>query len=325
MTSGVYLNGSSLCAAGELEGQFVLVYYDSALHERIVDVLVVEVTRPRTEVVYGATVGQMLQPSGRGYDISGLVANPVTLSEPDSYGPYLYQHQGTYGYSPKHKAVFALRPTDDKTRNQTQIHWAEVDNQGVSWPFEIDEYIVRWPEDISIFVRTGNKNAPGKGIEIPADYQCELQKYQEGEDGLPQFHASAAADGVFSSYAPGKCLLKLAASDNVWVVPFQSVLRTDTTWFTLEPQTATVGERIFARGGSVAGLAKGRSVPLTAGAPGWIYEPNSDRIWNPDLYSADGKGWTTTAWQPPRDSSLHPWTVELAPNSVETVTIGLTK
>lgn len=41
--------------------------------------------------------------------------------------------------------------------------------------------------------------------------------------------------------------------------------------------------------------------------------------------TADGKGWTTTAWQPPRDASLYPWTVELAPNSVETVTIGLTK
>ena len=41
--------------------------------------------------------------------------------------------------------------------------------------------------------------------------------------------------------------------------------------------------------------------------------------------TADGKGWTTTAWQPPRESALYPWTVELAPNSVETVTIGLTK
>ena len=39
--------------------------------------------------------------------------------------------------------------------------------------------------------------------------------------------------------------------------------------------------------------------------------------------TADVKGWTTTAWQPPRDSALYPWTVELAPNSVETVTIGI--
>ena len=39
--------------------------------------------------------------------------------------------------------------------------------------------------------------------------------------------------------------------------------------------------------------------------------------------TADGKGWTTTAWQPPRESALYPWTVELAPNSVETVTIGI--
>ena len=39
--------------------------------------------------------------------------------------------------------------------------------------------------------------------------------------------------------------------------------------------------------------------------------------------TADGKGWTTTAWQPPRESALYPWTVELAPNSVETVTSGI--
>ena len=39
--------------------------------------------------------------------------------------------------------------------------------------------------------------------------------------------------------------------------------------------------------------------------------------------TADGMGWTTTAWQPPRESALYPWTVELAPNSVETVTIGI--
>ena len=39
--------------------------------------------------------------------------------------------------------------------------------------------------------------------------------------------------------------------------------------------------------------------------------------------TADGKGWTTTAWQPPRAADVYPWTVELAPNSVETVTIGI--
>ena len=295
VTSGLYIDYSSgdprLLAAGELEGQVVLVYYDSALHERIVDVQVVEVTRPRTEVVRGAKIGEMLRPSGRGYNASGLVASPVTLTAPDAFGPYLYQHQGTYGYSPKHKAVFPLRPTDDKTRNQTQIHWAETDNQGVSWPFEIDEYIVKWPDEMDVFVRTGDRNAPGKGIEIPTDYQCELQPYQEGEDGLPQYHATAPANGVFSSYAAGKCLLKLTADDNVWFMPVQSVLRTDRTWFTLKPQTTTVGERIFARDGSAAGLAERRMVYLDGGVPGWIYEPKSDRIWNPDFYSADGKGW----------------------------------
>lgn len=40
------------------------------------------------------------------------------------------------------------------------------------------------------------------------------------------------------------------------------------------------------------------------------------------VYSENGgKSWTTAAWQPPRDSDVRPWTVEVPANTVQTVTI----
>ena len=42
------------------------------------------------------------------------------------------------------------------------------------------------------------------------------------------------------------------------------------------------------------------------------------------VYSEDGgRSWTTIAWQPPRESDLYPWTVEVPANTVQTVTICL--
>ena len=288
--SGVHIAGSALYAAGRLEGQFVLVYYDSPLRERIVDVQVVEVTKPSTVVMRG-TVGTALKPSGRGYGIAGLTASVTSLDAPDNYGPYLYQHIALYNYSPRNRAVFPLRPTDDKTRNQTQIYWMETDNQGVSWPFEIDEYLVSWPEDIPVFVRSGDIGKPGAPIAIPGEYTAELQKYQEGLDGLPFFHATAPQDGAYSTYAEGRSLLKLSANDTVWFLPVLSVLRTNRSWFTLEPASAKVGEILSMRGGSVSGLAEGRTIPTDRSVPGFVHEPESDPVWNASLYSADGTGW----------------------------------
>ena len=42
------------------------------------------------------------------------------------------------------------------------------------------------------------------------------------------------------------------------------------------------------------------------------------------VYSEDGgKTWTTAAWQPPRESALYPWTLDVPANTIQTVTINL--
>ena len=289
--SGLYVDESggkkTIYAAGELKGQVVMAYYDSASYDRIVDVQTIEISKPQTDV-RRSTVGAELKPSGRGYDISGLEASPTTLEDYDAKGPFLYQHKGLYAYSPKNGSVFALRPSNDKTRNQTQIYWLERDRQGVSWPFEVDEYLVSWPDDAAKFVRGDDVSTPGRGILIPEGLTAELMPWQEDRGGVTN-HARAVADGEFVTYGPGRSLLKITGDDNIWFLPVESILRTDTTWFDLSVETVVkVGSAVELRGGSVSGLAPGRTLAVDATAPGYIYEPKSDKVWNPEIYSADG-------------------------------------
>ena len=292
--SGLYIDETSakktLYAAGELQGQVVMVYYDSSSPDhRIVDVQTIEVSRPRTDVRI-ASVGDELKPSGRGYSIAGLTASPTHLDAPegDSKGPYLYQHKGTYPYSPKNGSVFALRPTDDTTRNQTQIYWMEVDRQGVSWPFEVDEYLVDWPADAVKFVRSDRSDMPGRGIPIPEDYTAEIMKWQEDLGNVAN-HAREVGNDGFVTYGPGRSLLKITGDDNIWFLPVESILRTDPEWFDLSTETlARVGTLIGLRGGSVSGLAAGKKLAVDASIPGYIYEPQSSPVWNPEIYSESG-------------------------------------
>lgn len=289
--SGLYVDdvggNKTLYAAGELKGQVVMAYYDSANYDRIVDVQTIEISQPQTDV-RRATVGAELRPSGRGYDVTGLEASPTTLEDFDTMGPFLYQHQGLYVYSPKNGSVFALRPSDDKTRNQTQIYWMEMDRQGVSWPFEVDEYLVSWPDDAAKFVRGDDAENPGRGIVIPKTYTAELMKWQEDFGSIAN-HARAVVDSQFVTYGPGRSLLKITADDNIWFLPVESILRTDRTWFDLSVETLVrVGSLVELRGGSVSGLNPERSLALDVTAPGYIYEPKSDRVWNEAIYSADG-------------------------------------
>ena len=295
VVSGLYIDETggtkTLYAAGQIEGEVVMVYYDSANYDRIVGVQTLKVSSPSVEIL-NSNVGSELKPTGRGYSTDGLLASPMNMDdEDDGKGPYLYQHSGTYSYSPKNKSVFALRPTDDKTRNRTQICWMETDYQGVQWPFEFDEYLVSWSAKAEILVRGDDASDPGKGITIPSAFDAELMKYQE-DLGSVANHARAPSDGEFRTYGPGLSLLKLTADDNIWFLPVRSVLRTDPEWFAPFPVWYNVGEELELNGGDAVGIAEGREewFDIDSSLPGYIYEPESDRVWNKDLYSESGTG-----------------------------------
>ena len=99
---------------------------------------------------------------------------------------------------------------------------------------------------------------------------------------------------------------------------------------TVEDDAIAVGDRDVEyivrtderRASIVLELVNRKDEPMTAALELVVKKPRSP-VYRRVHRTADGKGWVTTAWQPPRDSSLYPWTVELAPNSVETVTIGI--
>jgi len=318
--SGVYIDETggtkTMYAAGRLSGQFVLAYYDSGNYEHLVDVITVQVSRPET-IVQTASVGSELKATGRGYGTEGLTASPTTLDDFDDRGPFLYQHSCVYSTSPRDGSVFAIRPSDAATRNQTQIYWMETDMQGVSWPFEVNEYLVSWSFATPVFVRGDDADDVGKGLTIPGDYQVTLMDYQES-DIAGETHATSPVDGVFKTTGPGRSLLKLTANDTVWFVPIRSVLRTDTDFFNLnETVLRKVGQELSFRSiRSTDGLTHRRTVVVTDEAAGYIYEPASDRIWNADIYDPSGVAasglksvvYPVTAAMPPEIGGVAPTT-----------------
>ena len=282
VVSGLYLDPSTkmLYAYGQLQGQAVMAYYDTGTYDRLLHVQVVEVCRPQVNRMTGE-IGRALKPDGRGYDVSGLRAQPTYVQPSDNRGDWYYQHQGQYSYSPKHGNVYPLRPTKDCPWNM-EVYWMESDEMEVDWPFELDQYACDWPADATVFVRGGTSSGGGRPIYIPKEYSATLMKYQE-----PEGHARAVeANGTFKTLGEGFSLLRLTADDNIWFVPLHSILRTNTDYFTLEPAEIRVGRELRLRGGSVAGLAPGFAPTCDPSSPGYIYEDASNPVWNPNLYVA---------------------------------------
>ena len=280
VVSGLYVDPSTktLYAYGQLQGQAVMAYYDTGTFDRLLHVQVVEVCRPQVNRLKGE-IGLALRPDGRGYDVSGLRAQPTYVLTTDNRGDYYYQHQGKYSYSPKHNNVYPLRPTKDCPWNM-EVYWMETDEMEVDWPFELDQYECDWPADAPVFVRGGGGG--GRPIYVPSDYTASLMSYQD-----PEGHARAVeSDGTFKTLGEGWSLLKLTTDDNVWFVPVHSVFRTNTDYFTLEPGAIRVGRELQLRGGSMAGTAPGFAPKCDPSSPGYIYEAVSDPVWNPNIYSA---------------------------------------
>ena len=279
---GLYVDPDAhvLCAAGELTGQCVMVYYDTGSYENILAVQVVEVRRPEALQLKG-TLGEPLRPDGQGYETEGLTAVVSTGigDSTDNRGDYLYQHKGSYSYSKKNGDVFPLRPTVD-ARWLASVYWMETDAMGVQWPFEYDQYENDWPADGQCYVRGDVDGDPGARIYIDKAYAATLQPYQD-----PEGHALAVdGDNTFYTKGAGWSMLKLVANDDVWFVPIRSILRSDRDFFTLAPSRVTVGRELSLRSGSRSGLADGVLMSATAEVPGYIYKPVSGTQYDVDLY-----------------------------------------
>lgn len=283
ITSGLSVDQSSnfLYAYGQLEGQVVMAYYDTGTYDHLLHVQVVEIRRPDVNVLSGE-IGRALKPDGRGYDTSGLRARPTVVNPDDNRGEYLYQHQGQYSYSPKNGEVYPLRPTlTDAEIAKAEVYWMETDEMEVQWPFEVDHYKCDWPKDATVFVRGDQSGDYGRPIYISTDYAPTLMSYQE-----PEGHAMApTTDGTFTAKGEGYSLLKLTTDDNIWFLPIHSVLRSNTNYFTLAAADIPVGSELRLREGLFDGTAAGYSPSCDSASPGFIYEANSARIWNPNLYS----------------------------------------
>ena len=295
VVSGLYVDRDSqvICAAGQLSGQCVMVYYDTGSYENILSVQVVEVRKPEANELKG-TIGQPLRPDGRGYATEGLTALVSTGigNVNDDRGDYLYQHKGSQSYSKKSGEVFPLRPTVD-ARWLASVYWMETDAMGVQWPFEYDQYENDWPLEGHLYVRGDAKGADGKvdyGAKIFIDqtYSATLEKFQE-----PEGHARAVdGDNAFYTTGAGWSLLRLTADDNVWFLPVHSILRSDPKYYTLTSSRVTVGRELTLRSGTRSGVAEDRYFRADATVPGYVYKAVSGTLYDTNLYHEKTAGST---------------------------------
>ncbi len=275
---------SFLYAKGTPRGQLLMAYYDSGLFERLLDVVVIEVTAP-TVMLETGVVGEELKPTGEGFDLIGLEAVPtLAVENADKYGDYVYKHQGRQAYSPKNGSVFSIRPTKTAAGWQqwkAEVYWREVDSQNVSWPFQRTHYRCDWPANPTTFVRGTSPGDLGIPVYIPNAYTAERMPYQE-----PEGHAYAiSAENTFSSIGAGLSLLKLQGTDedgldNTWFMVVKSVLNSDTTLFTSQQVINNVGDEVtFHRV-----LGSDFTNAYDASVSGYIYKPTSGTHYNPDTY-----------------------------------------
>ena len=291
VTQGLYLDPSSMMleARGKLNGQVVMVYYEDGNKEKILYVQTVEICSPEV-IDRDVAVGDVVLPDGRGYTIDGLVPR-ITAGvgvTSDSRGDYLYQHTGLHSYSPKNGAVFAIRPNGNE-RWKAEIYWMETDPMDVSWPFELDQYRIGWPDEIQCFVRGDLNGDSGAPIRLPKPYTGELMKYQE-----PDGHAmDVGVDGTFSTdfgkfpdADVGYSILKLTGDDNIWFLPIKSIPRSNTNYYTLASSRVTIGQELELRGGTRAGTAPDVYFLATDEEPGYIYQAGTPKHnYDPWTYS----------------------------------------
>ena len=280
VTQGLYVDPASmvLYAAGEITGQVIMAYYDSGNYDVLTAVQVVEVAKPNIVQCTGV-IGEPLKPNGVGYDTTDLIARPTIGADEDERGPYLYQHQGSYSYSPKHGEVFPLRPTLGE-RWKAEVYWMETDAMGVQWPFEVCHYECDWPKNPMLFVRGDVNDDVGRPIFFPTDYTPELMKYQE-----PEAHAkNISTDGKFETTGEGYSLVKITGNDNVWFLPVHSVFRSNTNYFTLAEANLGVGSEARPRYGVDSGTTSNFVDTVDGDISGYIYAAASGTHWNHDLY-----------------------------------------
>ena len=272
-------------------GQFVLAYYDTDSFDRLIYTIVVEVDEPNVAELK-VNVGDRVEPTGAGYsteNISAFIVSGDADDPGDVNSPYLYKHTGFTDFSPKTGYVFAIAPnaaanmaSGKDSAHKADIYWQSTDPMGTFWPFEHDQYLIRWGNNMPKVV-TGGTLSPGCGILLPSKF--------DGAATVEHFSSPARIANVSSNAVvvtgAGKFLLKILVDDNVWFQPFEGILNTDTNWYDRVPGEWHVGMELMPRADAAAGSGAKIADAIDAALPGYIYEAGSiGKNWNTRLYHA---------------------------------------
>jgi len=281
VTRGVYLSsGNNLYCVGDVKGQFLLAYYDSADFTRVLQVQVIEACTPSVKIA-SAVVGQELKPMADGYPTEGLYPQVVDSGRTtrDGRGDFIYVHVGSASYAPHRNAAFAVRPTmdEDDVSDHTwdaTINWYAPDELGVSWPFEQTQYSIRWGEGVKLLIADEGAEAGQMPI-FPDDWSVSLCGYQS-----PDGHVRSVGDWR----SEGRSLLAVSGynAKGLADIAFVQIDATFASKASAPTNTCCVGKRVLPTDPSAV------CVTNDAGRTwlGYIYESASATCFDAEDYNA---------------------------------------
>lgn len=232
LVSGVWIDGTGLnqiIRADGIEGMALLEYYADGSYSSSLDIQPIQVLRPSTLTLY-ADIGTRLLPNDLYYGITDLIPDIKAGS-----GSAVYQY-GTEG--PKYNWVFAIQRTVDNPWS-VEIYWEQMDNRGVTWPFEVDHYSLDWPLYPQYYV-LGDSLTNTAPILVPSALTATIA-YQEPANNADLSSGRRAITANQKGYA----LLQYNTDDNIWFEVIQAVSHSDQTLFDLDPTDWNIGDEIL--------------------------------------------------------------------------------
>ena len=288
------------------KGQFVLAYYDTPDHARLLGVTTVEVLPPDPQVKR-VFVGDRLLPTGGGYAIAGLT--PIVQSgDTETFGkngsdgsPWIEAFAALKPFSDKANAYYAIAPTDGTTGANGQPHshdadifWEAPDAMGTLWPFEEVCYEISWnPDDVKMVVSDpGDANAapsaPAK-LFVPTNYMVSVKRFGVTSGGLVQSIASVEGSNQnqINVTRAGRYLLKLTFDDDVRYLPIHAVDRNDPSVGGATNVTVEVGETLRPFTDYAVASMRSYAMNFRHAQDGRIETAANGvlpHVWNPNLY-----------------------------------------
>lgn len=235
--SGVWLDDQKQLHAVNVDGTFLIEYFVTGNYVQQVPGTGVEVIRvlsPEIQIIE-ADMGERLLPQDSFWaDADGIRGVIPDTTRSDTEIVLVYGQE-----SPKKNWAFPLRRTTEDPWS-LEIYWKQTGLMGVQWPYEVDWYLVDWPDHPQLYVIGDNGLADQPGVLIPNDITARVLP-----DMDPTLHAKLSDSGKsFTASEPGISMVQYQNHTNIWFDVIRSVSHTNTAIFNLDPEEWEIGQEL---------------------------------------------------------------------------------